>query len=1118
MIDSGATGNFISHKAILRLGLREQEKKQKYSLRLIDGTEIGYGKVTHETQETTMRLDAHSELINFDITDTGTDEIVLGIPWLRIHNPTINWTTGKLQFTRCNCGTTGPSRLRIPAEDEEHDQDIMRECIPDLRLKKRDLHWLSATNTDKGTVPQEYRKYTTLFKEDLPDEALPKHQPWDHEIPLIEGSTPAFQKIYPMNEEQLKALREYLDENLKKGFIRESKSPAAYPLFFVTKKNTIKLRPVVDYRQLNNITVKNRYPLPLIGEMMDRLRGAYWFTKVDLKGAYNLIRMKEGEEWKTAFRTKYGLYEYTVMPFGLTNAPATFQAFINNVLRKYLDDFVVVYLDDILIFSKTLNEHKKHVHLVLDELDKADTRASPDKCEFHKQKVEFLGHILLPNEIRMDPAKIKSILEWPIPKTVKEVQSFLGFGNYYRRFIKGYSQIVAALTRLTRKDEPFKWTEKQQTAFEALQERFTQAPVLITFDPEKQITVETDASDFAIGACLSQPDESNKLHPVAFYSRTMSPAELNYEIHDKELLAIVASFKQWKVYLEGPKHTVTVLSDHKNLVYFTTTKILNRRQVRWAEELAIFNYKIVYQPGTANARADALSRRTDYLQNKKPVSHAIFAVEPNGELTNSNQHQIAATFTITETHWKQEIKDAYANDSFAITLSKSPSKEFSQDTNGLWIIDGRVYVPTKLHHKILRELHEMDHQGVGKTMERITRHYYIPRLRSQVEQLLQRCDTCKRSKHERHKPYGLLQSLPVPEGAWKSISMDFITDLPLSRNWTNKERYDTILVIVDRLTKFAYFLAFYKKGTAEQLSQLLIERVFANHGTPDTIISDKDKLFLSKFWKTTMNMLRIKSKMSTSFHPQTDGQTERTNQTLEQYLRAFLNYQQDNWATLLPIAQFTYNTATSSSTNITPYQANYGIIPTLRFEERSLQSYSDHAERDINTIKTLHENLKMEIARASTSQTYHANKHRSCGPDLKEGDTVYLRTKNLKTTRPKHKLDHTKIGPFVIQQKLGPVTYKLKLPPQMKMHPVFHISLLERAHTKEYERPPPEISPESQQPEYEPEAILNHRTHYHKKQYLIKWRGYPNSENTWEPEAHVKHLKFYTQYKTRARL
>lgn len=564
----------------------------------------------------------------------------------------------------------------------------------------------------------------------------------------------------------------------------------------------------------------------------------------------------------------------------------------------------------------------------------------------------------------------------------------------------------------------------------------------------------------------------------------MSPAELNYEIHDKELLAIVVSFKQWKVYLEGPKFTVNVLSDHKNLIYFTTTKILNRRQVRWAEELAVFNYKISYQPGSANARADALSRRTDYLQNKKPVSHAIFAIEPNGELKNSNQHQIAATFQIQETHWKNEITEAYTNDAFAITLSKQQSKDFTIQ-NGLWIIDNRVYVPSALHKRIISEIHDMDHQGNGKTMERIMRHYFIPRLRNQVELYIRQCDVCQKSRHERHKPYGLLQSLPAPPGAWKSISMDFITDLPQSQNWTKKEFYDTILVVVDRLTKFAYFLPFLKTATAEQLAQLLVERVFSNHGTPEEIISDRDKLFLSNFWKTTMLLLQIKNKMSTSFHPQTDGQTERTNQTLEQYLRSFLNYQQNNWALLLPVAQFTYNTSTSASTHNTPYQANFGIIPTLRFEERSLQIYSDTAQMEMANMKTLHEQLKLEITKAATTQTYHANKHRSCGPDLKEGDTVYLKTKNLKTTRPKHKLDHTKLGPFRILQKLGPVTFKLDLPPQMRIHPVFHISLLELAYTQSFENPPaPEISPEYQQPEYEVERILNQRKHWEPRRNL----------------------------------
>lgn len=1098
MIDSGATSNFVSFKAVSRIGLQKQEKQKKYPLRLVDGTLADFGMVTHETRTTPMKFGTHEEGISFDITDTGADEVILGMPWLQEHNPTIDWNTGRLRFPRCTHDL--PSRFRIPSEDEEHDTQIMRESTPVLQTKKRDTRWLSATHVDTNLVPAEYRKYKLLWKEDLPDEALPKHQAWDHEIPIQEGKSTTFGKVYPMNEQQLKALKEYLDENLKKKFIRESKSPAGYPLFFVPKKGG-KLRPVIDYRQLNEVTVKNRYPLPLIGEMMDRTRGAYWFTKMDLRGAYNLVRMKEGEEWKTAFRTKYGLYEYLVMPFGLTNAPATFQAFINNVLRDYLDDFVVVYLDDILIFSKTLEEHRKHVHAVLEKLEKADLRVSPDKSAFHKQEVEFLGFVIRPNEIRMDPAKITSIKEWPTPKNVKDIQSFLGFGNFYRRFIQGYSAIVNALTKLTRKDIPFAWRQEQQRAFDTLKERFTTAPILVTFDPERPITVETDASDYAIGACLSQPDDNGKLHPVAFYSRSMSPAELNYDIHDKELLAIVAAFKQWKVYLEGPKHQVSILTDHKNLIYFTSTKVLNRRQVRWSEELAVFNYKITYQKGSENNRADALSRRSDYLENKKPISQAIFALQPNGDIEHNTQ-RLAATFQIQETHWKQDILNGYANDAFAKTLEATPSRDFTRDSDNLWIIDNRVYVPLAMHQRIIREIHDQDHQGVGRTMERIMRHYYVPRLRNKVEDFVKSCDTCQRSRHERHKPYGLLQPLPAPPGAWKSISMDFITDLPRSTTWTTKDTFDTILVVVDRLTKYVYFLPFYKTGTARQLAQLLVERVFCNHGTPSDIVSDRDKLFLSHFWQTTMELLNVRTKLSTSFHPQTDGQTERTNQTLEQYLRAFVNYKQTNWASLLPIAQFTCNTYCNASTTISPFQAVYGILPTLRFEEHSIKTFSEAAKANIDMIKATQNQLRMELAKASTTQIYHANKHRSGGPDLKEGDTVYLRRKNIKTKRPSNKLDVTKLGPFVIQKKLGPVTFRLKLPRTMRIHPVFHIGLLEPTDNPPKEQEPVEIDEETQEPLWEVEDILDHRQRGNTTKYLVKWKGYGHEENTWEPATH----------------
>src|SRR3989440_229865 len=397
------------------------------------------------------------------------------------------------------------------------------------------------------TLPKKYQQFANLFTKTKGPEVLPKHQPWDHTIPLQEGKQPTFGPVYSCSEKELQALREYLDENLAKGFIRESTSPAGYPILFVPKKNG-KLRLCVDYSQLNNITIKNRYPLPRIDEIMDRINGAQRYTKLDLQGAYNLIRMAQGEEWKTAFRTKMGLYEYLVMPMGLTNAPASFQALMNNVLRDYIDKICEVYLDDILIYSKNPDEHDEHVRLILQKLKEYSLKVDLEKSEFDKEEVEFLGHIIGKDGIRMDPRKIQAILEWPVPENLKDLQAFLGLANYYRRFIKHYSKIAGPLFRFTKKGVPFKWDIPSQEAFDLLKKKFTSAPVLMVFDPAKPIYIETDASDYALGACISQKDDQGRLHPVAFLSRKFTAAELNYQIHDKELMAIVAACQEWRHY------------------------------------------------------------------------------------------------------------------------------------------------------------------------------------------------------------------------------------------------------------------------------------------------------------------------------------------------------------------------------------------------------------------------------------------------------------------------------------------------------------------------------------------------------------------------------------------
>ncbi len=398
-------------------------------------------------------------------------------------------------------------------------------------------------NIDPATkLPKQYHEYLDVFSKKEAD-TLPKHRAYDHAINLKEGSLPPSSRLYGMSRNEMQELRRYLDENLTKGFIRASRSQAASPVLFV-KKPGGGLRFCVDYRGLNAITIKNRYPLPLISETLNRLSRAKCFTKLDIISAFNRLRIREGDESLTAFRTRFGLFEYLVMPFGLCNGPASFQHYINDTLGEFLDDFCTAYLDDILIYSEIEAEHEIHVKRILQKLREAGLQVDITKCEFHVNRVPYLGLIITTEGIKMDPAKIETIVQWPSLINVKDVQSFLGFANFYRRFIYGYSRLASPLTRLTRKDVPFVWDAECQAAFETLKKAFTSDVILRHYDPDREIVVETDASDFVSGGILSQYDEQGELHPIAYFSKKHNPAECNYEIYDKELMAIVRAFEE----------------------------------------------------------------------------------------------------------------------------------------------------------------------------------------------------------------------------------------------------------------------------------------------------------------------------------------------------------------------------------------------------------------------------------------------------------------------------------------------------------------------------------------------------------------------------------------------
>ena len=363
---------------------------------------------------------------------------------------------------------------------------------------------------------------------------------------------------------------------------------------------------VVDYRGLNKITIKNKYPLPRVEDLLDRLVSARYFSKLDLISGYNQIRIKEGDEYKTAFRTRYGHYEFKVLPFGLTNAPATFMRLMNDIFRPYLDKFILTFFDRMLCYSDTAEDHLRHLRIVLQTLRDHKLYANKEKCYFFLQELEFIGHIVGKDGIKLDPAKVKAILEWPTPRNATEVRRFHGLANYYRRFVKDFSKIASPLNELTGERSKFYWGPAAEEAFRNLKEAIASVPNLVPFDFEKETRVTTDASDVAVGAELSQKDANGKWHPTAFYSAKLTPTEVKYPTHERELLAIIHALKTWRHYLEG-RH-FEIVTDHHGLRYIQTQPLLSKRQAGWLEFLQEYDYEIHYSPGTTNVVADALSR------------------------------------------------------------------------------------------------------------------------------------------------------------------------------------------------------------------------------------------------------------------------------------------------------------------------------------------------------------------------------------------------------------------------------------------------------------------------------------------------------------------------------
>ncbi|KAK1616514.1 hypothetical protein QYE76_022031 [Lolium multiflorum] len=522
-------------------------------------------------------------------------------------------------------------------------------------------------------------------------------------IELIPGTGPIAQRAYSMNPAELVELKKQLDELLAKGLIRPSASPWRSPVLFVDKKDGAS-RLCTDYRKLNDVTIKNKYPLPKIEDLFDQLTGAVVFSKIDLRTGYHQLKIRASDIPKTAFTTRYGLYEYNVMSFGLTNAPAYFMNLMNKIFMNFLDKFVVVFIDDILIYSKSEEEHEQHLEAVLETLREHKLYAKFSKCEFWLKEVGFLGHILSAGGIAVDPAKIKTVAEWKAPTTQTEVRAFLGLAGYYRRFVEGFSSIARPMTQLLKKDKKFEWTEKCEESFQQLKLRLTTAPILIMPDITKPFDVYCDASKIGLGCVLMQEGKV-----ISYLSRQLKQHEQNYPTHDLELAAVVLALKVWRHYLMGNR--CEIYSDHKSLKYIFTQKELNMRQRRWLELIKDYDMEIHYHPGKANVVADALSRLPCQLNSmiaeEQPSLHQEFE-QFRMELVSKG---FLASIELQPTLIGQ-IKEAQKGNASIegikkqIAAGKAPG--FTIDEEGVLWYNGRLCVPSdsELKQVILKEAHD----------------------------------------------------------------------------------------------------------------------------------------------------------------------------------------------------------------------------------------------------------------------------------------------------------------------------------------------------------------------------------------------------------------------------
>ena len=970
-----------------------------------------------------------------------------------------------------------------------------------------------------------------------------------HEIKIDEAvrvPRAAPSRVAPAIREEIKA---QVKEMLDAGIVRPSRSPFASRVVMVSKKGTTKRRFCVDYRALNDATVKDAYPMTRIDDALEAMHGAVVFSTMDLASGYWQVPMNKDDVAKTAFVTMDGLYEFVVMPFGLCNAPATFQRMMDGVLRGL--PFCRVYIDDVIVYSRNRQEHLGHLQTVFKRVREAGLHLKISKCKFARAELPFLGHVVSERGVEPDPEKVSAVRRLQPPRDVAELRSFLGMASYYRRFVRNFATIAEPLHALTRKDTAYAWSTEANGAFTTLRDALAKAPVLAYPDPAAPYTIQTDASGVGVGAVLSQTVHGAE-RPVSFFSRSLSSAQRNYSAFDRECLAVVEAVNHFRPYVDGSHFKV--VTDHHALKWLRQVSLPDGhgRLARWVAMLQDFDMEIEHRKGVDNGNADGLSRVSQPALPLAPLAVRMPDVGPTS-VDVTAQEQRADTSLAPLFAWASS--DTVPSDGRLVQWASSHALEFL-------VRDGRLLarsrtdplstllvVPTSLRRAVMAEHHDSPfggHLGEAKTWGRMARRFAWPGMSADVRRFVASCQVCQRRKTPRVPASGAMQPIRVTD-PWSMVAMDFVGPLPET---SRGNKY--LLVFTDHATRLARAVPT-ADMTAETTAQALLHEIICLFGAPQRLLSDRGANFVGQVVAAVCQSFKIMKMATTAYHPQTDGLTERFNGTIGNMLATAIESTRAEWDSLVPYLVFAYNTTPQASTRESPFFLTFGreaYLPsdvTLGLQLNADEAFTDAGAYKAHLIDMLSTSRRAAVAHSDVAHERQREEYNRRHRDVRYnvGDLVWLYVPAVEPGRAtKFALNWR--GPYRVTRVASPVTYALTDSQGHELSQLVNVARLKPCISRD-DRPsgtrapavlqeddfdpalegldrdqdasatPPARAPAEDVPDtrIQEANALPDGFHYVKKiraarkvgrtkQYLIEWDGYPlETDFTWEPTANI---------------